>query len=66
MFVVYDVIHRRKAVLEYSLLVKTKLWTETEELIKNLTHDDLIAITKKIKETNRCTNPAILALKRQV
>ena len=66
MFVVYDVIHRRKAALGYSLLVKTKLWTETEELISNLTHDDLIAAAKEIKETNRCTNPAILALERQV
>lgn len=32
----------------------------------NLTYDDLIVAAKKIKETNRYTNPAILALKRQI
>ena len=52
--------------LRHSLLVKTKLWTETEELITNLTHNVLIAAAKEIKETNRCTNPAILAFEQQV
>ena len=66
MFVVYNIIHRRKAALGYSLLIKTKLWTKTKELITNLIHDDLIAAAKEIKATNRCTNPAILALERLV
>lgn len=59
-------IHRRKAALGYSLLIKTKLWTETEELIKNLAYNELVAAVKEIKETNRCTNPAMLALEWQV
>lgn len=49
--------------LGYNLLVKTKQWTKTEELIRNLTYSELIAIAKEIKETNRYTNPAILTLK---
>ena len=66
MFVVYNVIHRQKAALGYSLLVKSKLWTETEELIKNLTYTELISAAKEIKDTNRCTNLAMLPLERQV
>ncbi len=38
MFVVYDVIHRRKAVLEYSLLIKSGIWEKTEELIREITY----------------------------
>lgn len=47
MFIVYNVVHRWKVVLEYSLFVKTKLWTEIKELIKNLIHDRLITFIKK-------------------
>lgn len=53
MFVIYNIIHRQKAVLEYSLLVKTKQWTETEELIRNPTYNKLIIAVKEIKKTNR-------------
>lgn len=66
MFVVYDVIHRRKAALGYSLLIKSSVWDKTEGLITNLTHAQLIAAAIEIKETNQCTDPTILALERQV
>lgn len=62
MFVVYNIIHKQKAALGYSLFVKTKLWTEKKLLIMNLTHNNLTAVAKEIKETSRYTNSAILAL----
>lgn len=66
MFVVYDIIYRLKAALGYSLLIKSGVWDKTEELIKKLTHAQLIAAATKIKETNQGTDPAILALERYV
>ncbi len=62
MIVVYDVIHRRKTVLGYSLLIKSGMWEKIEELIHEITHAQLIATATKIKEINRCTDVAILAL----
>lgn len=62
MFIVYDVIHKRKTALGYNLLVNLGIWEKTEELIREIIHVQLIAIATKIKKTNRCTNIAILAL----
>ncbi len=66
MFLVYDVIHKRKAALGYSLLVKSGMWEKTEELICEITYAQLTATATKIKETNRYTDAAILALERHV
>lgn len=66
MFVVYNVIHRRKAALGYSLLIKSEVWDKTEGLIIELTYAQLIAADTEIKETNQCTDLAILALERYV
>ncbi len=66
MFIVYDVIHRHKAALRYSLLVKSGMWEKTEELICEITYARLTVMATKIKETNRCTDTAILALERHV
>ncbi len=66
MFVVYDVIYRRKAVLGYSLLIKSGILEKTEELIREITHAQLSAAATEIKETNRCTGAAILVLERHV
>ncbi len=52
MFVIYDVIHRRKAALGYSLLVKSGMWEKTEELIREIIYAQLTAAATKIKETN--------------
>ncbi len=48
MFVVYDVIHRRKAALGYSLLIKLGIWEKSEELICEITNTQLIAIATDI------------------
>ena len=66
MFILYNIIHRQKIAVRYSLLVMIKQWTETEKLIRNLTYTELISVTKEIKENNRYINPTILILKRQV
>lgn len=63
MFIVYDVIHRRKVVLSYSLLVKLGMWEKTEELIRGIINAQLITALTKMKETNRCTNAVILTSK---
>lgn len=60
MLVIYNVIHRQKAKLGYSLVIKTKRWTETKKLIRNLTYNKMITSAKGIKETNKYTNLAIL------
>ncbi len=65
-FVVYDVIHRHKAALGHSLLIKSGMWEKTEELIREITHAQLIAVATEIKETNRCIDAAILALEQHV
>ncbi len=66
MFIVYDVIHRRKAALRYSLLVKSGIWEKIEELIREIIYARLIATATEIKEANQCTDAAILALERHV
>ncbi len=53
MFVVYDIIHRRKAALEYSLLVKLGMWKKTKELIREIIYAQLTAAATEIKEKNR-------------
>lgn len=66
MFVIYNMIHRRKAVLEYSLLVMSKLWTETKVLIHSLMYLQPITVVEEIKKSNICLDPAILASKRHI
>ncbi len=66
MFVVYDIIHRHKAVLNYSLLIKSGYWEKIKELICEITHAQFIATATKKKKTNWCTNISILALERHV
>lgn len=66
MFMVYNIIHRRKVVLGYSLLIKVDLWNKTGNLIIELTHAQLVAIATTIKKTNRYIDPAILALKTHI
>ncbi len=42
------------------------MWEKTKELIREITHAQLIAVATKIKETNQYTNIAILALEQYV
>ncbi len=57
---------RRSASLKYSLLVKSKQWTEPLSLIANISHNDLCEAAGAVQSTNICTHPDILALERQV
>lgn len=41
MYIVYNIMQRWSPSLGYSLLVKSKQWTETQSLIENISHDDL-------------------------
>ena len=62
MFVVYNVIYKCKTILGFNLLIKLGIYEKTKELIYKITYAQLIAAATKIKETNRYTNAAILAL----
>ncbi len=66
MYLVYDIMQHRSASLGYSLLVKSKQWTETQSLISNISHAELCEVVKAVRSTNTCTHPGILALERQV
>lgn len=52
MFIVYDIIHRRKAALGYSLFIKFGIWDKTAELIKELIYAQFIVAAIKIKKAN--------------
>lgn len=52
MFVVYNIIYRRKAALGYNLFIKSGIWEKTKELIYKIIYAQLIAVATKIKETN--------------
>lgn len=48
--------------LSNTLLIKSSMWEKIKELIREITHTQLIAIGTKIKKTNWGINVAILAL----
>lgn len=66
MYVINDIIHRYKAALGYSLLIKLGIWKKTKELICEIIYAQLTAIATKIKETNRSTNAVILVLEQYI
>lgn len=66
MYVINDIIHRHKAALGYSLLIKLGIWKKTKELICEIIYAQLTAIATKIKETNRSTNAVILVLEQYI
>ncbi len=66
MYVVYDVIQRRATALGYSLLVKSQNWSQTQELIAGITHNQLCEVAELVRTTNTCKDPAVLALENLV
>ncbi len=66
MYVVYNVIQRRAAALGYSLLIKSQNWSQTEELIADITHNQLCKAVELVRTTNTYKNPAVLALENLV
>lgn len=52
MFVVYNIIYKRKTPLEYSLFIKLGVWKKIEKLIYEIIYAQLIAVATKIKKTN--------------
>lgn len=65
-FVIYDIIYKRKTVLGYSLLVKLNIYDKTMGLIHKITHNQLIVIATRIKEINWYTDIRILVLEQYV
>lgn len=66
LFLLYDVINRRRSGLGYHLLKKTRFWEETHAQVDSLSLEDLNKAAAEIKTTGKCTNPAILTLERYV
>ncbi len=65
-FLLYDVVNRRRAGLGYFLLTKTRFWEQTHAEVDALTMAELNDAANEIQATGKCTNPAILKLERQV
>ncbi len=66
MYVGYNVIQRCAAALGYSLLVKSQNWSQTQELIAGITHNQLCKAAKLVRTTNTYKDLAVLALKNLV
>ena len=66
LFLLYNVVNRRRAGLGYYLLTKTRLWEQTHTEVDALTMTELNEAANEIKTIGKCTNPAILKLERQV
>ncbi len=66
MFLLYDVINRRRSGLGYHLLTKTRFWEQTHAQVDSLSLEDLKKVATEIKTTGKCINPAILTFERQV
>ena len=50
----------------YNLLVKKRNWSDTYKVVNDISHDRLRAAATEIKATNKCTDPDIVTLERQV
>lgn len=66
MFLLYDVIQRREAQLGYHLLLKSSVYKQTQRRVGDITLFQLEKAATEIKETGRCTDPAVLDLEHQI
>ncbi len=65
-FVVYDIIHRHKAALSYSLLIKSGMWEKIEILFREISLALLIASATVIQVKIWCIDVTILILEQYV
>ena len=66
MYLLYDVIQRRKSALGNSLLVKRGDYQVVQNIISSLTHQQLIAAAQSLRLTQTTSDPAIATLRRAI
>lgn len=66
MYVIYNVIQRHAIALSSSLLGKSQNWSQTQELMAGITHNQLYEAIELVRTTNTCKNPAVLVLENLV
>jgi Helitron helicase-like domain at N-terminus len=66
MYLLYDVIQRRKAAVGNSLLVKRKDYGAVQEVMSSLTHDQLITAAQSLRVSQKTSDPAIAILRRSI
>ena len=66
MYLLYDVIQRRKSALGNSLLVKRGDYQAVLDVISSLTHQQLIEAAQALRLTQRTSDPAIAILRRAI
>jgi hypothetical protein len=59
MYLLYDVIQRRKSALGNSLFVKRGDYKEMQQIISSLNFDQLIAAAQSLRSTQMTSDPAI-------
>ena len=66
MYLLYDIIQRRKSALGNSLLVKRGDYQAVLDVISSLTHQQLIEAAQALRLTQRTSDPAIAILRRAI
>ena len=66
MYLLYDVIQRRKAALGNSLLAKRGDYEAVQEAISSLTHEQLLAAAQSLRVSQTTSDPAIAILRRSI
>jgi Helitron helicase-like domain at N-terminus len=66
MYLLYDVIQRRKSALGNSLLVKRGDYQVVQDVISSLTHQQLIAAAQSLRLTQTTSDPAIATLRQAI
>ena len=66
MYLLYDVIQRRKSALGNSLLVKRGDYDAVQDVISSLTYERLIAAAESLRSTQTTSDPAIATLRRAI
>src|SRR5271155_3937059 len=66
MYLLYDVIQRRKSALGNSLLVKRGDYKIVQDIISSLTLQQLIAAAQSLRLTQTASDPAIATLRRTI
>ncbi len=66
MYLLYDVIQRRKSALGNSLLVKRGDYQAVQDVISSLTFDQLLAAAQSLRLTQKTSDPAIAILRRAI
>jgi len=66
MYLLYDVLQRRKSALGNSLLVKRGDYGAVQDVISSLTYERLIAAAQSLRSTKKTSDPAIATLRRAI